>query len=288
MRIVDYLRLMDEIHASNLVCASCGAVVYTTLINANESFCNFCESYVTKESLNSVNANSDIERTMQGMQNAAKDYKWEKGVPFADALAATKNPMLLYGASTYYKAFSDFVYSDVDYTQGGFMYSNADNRSDEQLKNKYNAMALISKSKEYLFKTLKITSANASPGPQTLYLRVMSNIKLKRYRNAATEMIELNSAKEGATLSKYARMVFDMETTDHAKNAIKPPDVDDALGSANLFYYYAKYLAKKKDFGSAIYVLSNLTEKVLMPMASYYTDYLRNISAASGLSHAAR
>ena len=139
----------DSIFLSNLVCRCCGNKVYV-LSDAQESICNFCEAFVSMKDKDVVHGNRSVENNLALMQKSASTGKWEAGVASADALAATKNPYFLYGAASFYRFFSDYTYNGVDYTLGGFMYSNAEKRSNKPQINKYNAMALISKSREFL------------------------------------------------------------------------------------------------------------------------------------------
>jgi hypothetical protein len=276
-----YLDLIgSSIVPFNFTCRCCGASSYTTSAQ-HETFCNFCEFYVNLEAMNAVQGSADAKKNLLGMNNAAQRGQWLQGVPYADALAATKDPFFLYGVSHFYRFFSDFTYYDVNYNLGGFMYSNADKRSDELLKNKYNAMALISRSKEYLFKALKVISTAPSDA-KLVYLKFMCNMKLKRYALAASNLTDLYGLDDAVTISKYAKMIFTIETASKIPILSKLPDINSASGSANFFYYVAKHIAKAGDLYTATAILNSVNDKIYMPMAVSYNRRITEVNSALG------
>lgn len=282
MQISGYLDLIDKISSSGLVCRCCGAAA-ETFSDERETFCNFCESHVSYSDANILNSNSENESNLINLQKSAATGEWIKGVKYADALALTKDPFFLYGASMYYRLFSDFTYNDVNYEQGGFMYSNAEKRSDDFQKNKYNAMALISKSKEYLFKIIKTVSSSQQPDSEHLYLKFISNIKLKRYPQAAESLVELETASPKSTVSKYAALVFSVDVVYNDKPSNKPLQIDSASGSSTFFYYLAKQMVNQRNLEDAITILNRLNSKSYMPMAFYYRKRVVDVNLASGL-----
>ncbi len=259
-------------------CRSCGASSLTTS-GQHSTFCNFCEGYVNIDGTNAIHGSSDVEKRLLGMNAAAKSGQWLQGVPYADALAATKDPYFLYGASHFYKYFSDFVYHDVNYNLGGFMYSNAEKRSDELLKNKYNAMALISKSKEHLFKALKVIST-IPPEPKLIYLKLMCNVRLNRYSTAASIVEDLRGFDGTEDLLKYSGLVISTEAMKSGSKPASIPNIGSASGSANFFYYLAKYFAKSGDLESASALLDKIAENTFMPMAASYNRKIAEVKGA--------
>lgn len=265
----------------NLTCRSCGSSS-DTVDEQDETFCNFCEGYVDQDGITALHSTPLLEKSVLAMGIAARNGHWLQGMPYADALAATKDPFLLYGAAHFYRFFSDFTYYDVNYNQGGFMYSNAEKRSDELQKNKYNAMALISKSKECLFKALKQISL-ISPNANLLYLKFMCNIRLKRYSQASIALSGLGTFKDSGSLFKYATMVISNETAKSGSKTAFLPDLNTISGSSNFFYYASKHLAKSGNLEDSIKILTLLTNKIYMPLASSYNRKVIDVSSASGL-----
>ncbi len=275
----DCLKIIDSsMFEFQFTCRSCGMMPYIISPEQRETFCNFCEGYVDLDGMDAVHGSADAEKNLQSMSAAAQNGKWVQGVPYADAIAATKDPFFLYGASHFYRFFSDITYYDVNYSLGGFMYSNADKRSDELTRNKYNAMALTSKSKEYLFKALKIISSTPSDARLT-YLKFMCNIRLKRQAHASSALLELATLKDNIALYRYASMVLNSEHHDTIKKS-QSPDAESALGSANIIYYTARHLARQGNLDGATKILSQLTKRIYMPIAESYNRKVINVSSA--------
>lgn len=275
MQIKGYLNLIDRISASELICRCCGAYAYT-FVAQNDTFCSFCEAHVSSDNASMVHAKTENGKSLASMQKSASSGAWEDGVQYADALASTKDIFFLYGASMFYRFFSDFTYNDVNYEQGGFMYSNAEKRSDDFQKNKYNAMALISKSKEYLFKIIKTVKSIPNPDAESVYLKFMSNMKLKRYPQAAESLMQLVKAGPDSAMSRYAELVFSANDVSN-----KTPNIDSAFGSATFFYYLAKHLANSGNLEDSIKILDRLAGRSYMPMAFYYKKRVADVNSAS-------
>ena len=265
---------------SDLLCRCCGAKV-NVLSPVTESICNFCEAYVSLQDKDIVHGNSAIEKNLAGMQECAVQGRWVDGTQYADALAATNDPYFLFGASSFFKFFSDYTYYGVDYTLEGFMYSNALRRSDEFQKNKYNAMALISKSKGYLFRALKVISANQHPDGSTLFLSFMANMKLKRAAQAQKILAEINSIQGNALIRSYANMAFSTGTK--GKDAEKFIESSLSYGISNSIYYLAMHIAMKKRLDEAISLLDMLIARTGMPSAIPYRYILKDVKAASAM-----
>ena len=278
MDVSRYLKMIDGITKSNLLCRCCGSVLFV-LPGTQESICSFCESYVNTGDINIVHSNREIENNLLKMKENAVEGRWKDGTAYADALAATNDIHFMFGAANFYKFYSDSVYGDVNYNLPGFMYSNAEKRSDEPKKNKYNAMALISKSKGYLFKSIKLINDTPNPSESLLLISFMSNIKLKRYVHAKKVLDSLNAPSIGEISKSYANMVFNVET--NTKIAEKFISSSISLGIQNSFYYLSRHLAKKGHLIKSEYVLKKLIEKTGMQEAISFMNSLSDVVDAS-------
>ena len=278
MDVAAYAKMIDSIFLSDLICRCCGNKVYV-MSSTQESICNFCEAYVAIQDKDIVHGNRDVETALALMQNSAVTGKWADGVATADNLAATKVPYFLYGASSFYRFFSDYAYYGVDYTLGGFMYSNAEKRSDETPKNKYNAVALISKSREFLFKALKIIRDNPNPEDSLLFIKFMANVKLKRKVHADKALSEINTRPGMEMMKLYANIVHNVNTK--SKLVEKYIDNGFSYGISNSLYYFAIRIASQKNIPEAINILDSLALKSNMPSAFYSSIRLKDIKSAS-------
>ena len=280
MKIAPYMKMEDSILQSDLICRCCGNKVFA-LSPVQESICNFCEAYVSMQDRDIVHGNRDVETTLAMMQNSMATGNWIDGIAPANALAATKDPYFLYGASSFYRFFSDFTYYGVDYTLGGFMYSNAEKRSDEATKNKYNAVALSSKSKEFLFKALKIINDMQNTEDTLVFIKFMANLKLNRQVHIEKTLAEMNSRAGMEMMKSYANMIDAVRA--NSKLAEKYIENGFSYGISNSLYYLAMHIAKNKDIGSAIGILESLATKSNMPSALYASIRLKDIKAASDM-----
>ena len=138
MKLGGYIKRLDSAMKTDLVCRSCGNGVIS-FSGVQESICNFCESYAQMSDKDFVHGSKEIEDGLALMQKNASIGNWTDGAQQADVFGAGKDPYLVFGAANFYRFFSDYTYYSIDYTLGGFMYGNAEKRSDEPKKNKYNA-----------------------------------------------------------------------------------------------------------------------------------------------------
>lgn len=278
MKIAQYVKMEDSILQSDLICRCCGNKVYA-LSAVQESICNFCEAYVSMQDRDVVHGNRDVETALALMQNSVVTGSWVEGIAPADSLAATKDPYFLYGASSFYRFFSDFTYYGVDYTLGGFMYSNAEKRSDEAARNRYNAIALNSKSKEFLFKALKVINDTQNPDDTLVFIKFMANLKLKRQVHVEKALAEINARPGMEMMKNYANMINAVSTG--SKLAEKYVAASFSYGISNSLYYLAMHMAKHNDIGGAIKMLEPLAAKSNMPAALYLGVRLKDIRSAS-------
>lgn len=280
MNVLQYTRMASEkMFSSGLICRCCGARTYL-LSEASESICSFCEAYVTDVDKQIIHGNLDMERNLSLMQLNLSQGKWEDAAQFADALIATKDPYLVYGAGSFYKYFSDHVYNGVDYTQGGFMYSNAAKRSDETLKNKHNAMALISKSKECFFRVIKTVADNTVQDNMLRYISFMSCMKLKRHSQARITMNIMSTVPCPEVIRDYMGMVYDVSMRE--RKAHHHITASMKHGVSNSIYYMSMYLAMHRHLDEAIEMLDSFAPRTNFMQASYFNSWLKNVNSASG------
>ena len=279
MNVAFYIKRLDQAFPSGLICRCCGNNVYT-LSSTQESICNFCEAYASVKDKDVVHSSVEVENNLMAMQSSAINGSWIEGTAHADALAATKDPYFLYGAASFYKFFSDYTYYGVDYTLGGFMYSNAEKRSDEAQKNKYNAVALISKSKGFLFRALKVINDTPNPNYTLLFIKFMSEFKLGRIAHAQKTLAAINASSEIEQIKSYANMVMN---TGNPKRMIAEKYIKDGLfhGVLNSLYYLSIYAAAHRDVDNSIKMLDLLAKKANMPAAVYAGIRLKDIKNAS-------
>jgi len=280
MNVSGYVKRANEIADTGLMCSCCGAEVYA-MSPIQESICNFCESDVNNQDRDAVHENPNAEKTLMALQQSALEGRWMDGVQYADAIAATKDPYFMFGASSYYTLFSDYTYHGVDYTQGGFMYANAQKRSDELQKNKFNAVALRSKSRECLFKAIKIIKDTQEPEERLLFINFMANMRLKRYLQAEWALAQVNAHAESGIIKNYANMVYEVER--NRSHAPKYITESFSYGVSNTFYYLSLHLALRKDLDKAIRVLDKFIPNGRMPAALYLMHKLKDFKAASDI-----
>ena len=280
MHIYDYANKINSAAETGIYCRCCGFPVLS-LPGEHPLFCSFCEAYVLKTDNDIVNGSAEISKNLKIIRDSVSSGKMQDGAAAADALAAIKDPHLLFGASEFYRLFSDTTYYGVDYTLGGFMYPNAEKRSDETPKNKYNAVALMSKSKEFLFKALKLMQSDEKPSNALAFIAFMSNIKLKRYVQAE-KLLDGPIANSGdAAIISYATMAFKTHT-DPQKSASAIQKCI-SYGIPNAFYYLSIHLAKRKRLSDSLGILSVFVDKTGMPAAINLKYRVGDIKAASDI-----
>ncbi|MDE1861033.1 MAG: hypothetical protein KGH72_04955 [Candidatus Micrarchaeota archaeon] len=269
---------MKSIVQTDIRCRCCG----TSLFSAGklpDEFCTFCEAYGNGKAHN-ADANPVIKENVLMMGKAMREGAWLDGVKYADAIAEINDPYALYGAANFYAAFSDFTYNDVNYNLEGFMYENSSKRSDDLKKNKYNAMALTSKSREYFYRLLKIATSQTSIDEYMAYLAFMANVKLNRRAYISMTLAVLRGMKLDDSVTHYAEMVY-MEklASAHAAEYVSRMATP---GYVNSFYYLASLLAKNKNFDDASSILERLEKSTGMHMASKLLMRISQVEKAMG------
>ncbi len=276
-----YYEALGKAFQSDLVCQCCGARPYV-LTNCAETICTFCEAYVNEGSVNAAKSSAEIWKELNGMQACIHVGEWAEGTAHADAIAASDKPHMLFGAAAFYNAFSDYVYHGVDYTIGGFMYPNSLKRSDQAQKNSNNAMALVSKSKGLLFRTLKhIGDTTTNLDRQLMFTAFMSNIKLGRMPQASKMLTLINTSQCQPAIRSYANMVYMVRLGQ--KHVEKYIDACFEMGIANSVHYLTRMLACEGQLDSAIPVAERFNSAISMPSAMHFSNWLKEVKAASGL-----
>ena len=278
MKLAGYIKRLDSVVQTDLICRCCGnrAIAFS---GVQESVCNFCESYVQMADKDFVHGDKSIEEGLERMQKSASVGSWIDGAQQADVFGASKDPYLVFGAANFYRFFSDYTYYSVDYALGGFMYGNAEKRSDEIKKNKYNAVALISKSKEFLFRSLKLMEMLKYSDDSSMLIKLLANMRLKRRTHAEVALNEIDKSSNKAVIKDYAHLAFDYND----KNGERRMSNLMALGVTNSFYYMALRESAHGNINDGIRMMDALASKSNMQMALYSGIRLKAVREASEL-----
>ncbi len=278
MKLDGYIKRLDLAMQTDLVCRSCGNRV-VSFSGVQESICNFCESHVQMPDKDFVHSSKEIEDGLTLMQKSAGEGNWIDGAQQADVLGMGKDPYLAFGAASFYRFFSDYTYYSVDYTLGGFMYGNAEKRSDEPKKNMHNAIALISKSRDFLFRTLKLMDTMKYDDDSAMLMRLIANLRLKRRTHAQVVLERIDKESKNSIIRDYAHLAFDY----NERNGGKRLDNLMSLGVVNSFYYMALRESAHGNIDGGIRMMDALASKTKMQLALYSGIRLRAVREASGL-----
>jgi len=185
---------------------------------------------------------------------------------------------VLYALASLYRSLSDITYLDVDYTIKAFMERNADNRNDEPKRNKYNAMHLESRNRECLHKSIETLELSKASDENSLFIKAMAEIKLKRYAHAA---IILDPQITSTLAFKYAKMA--LATDANEKDAEKR--INELLRAKEIsaVFYAAKHLAMKKEFTSAEQLIGIISSFIALPKYTIYAKRIKNAADAAGI-----
>ncbi len=264
--VAKYLSILKNTRAS-LVSSTCGACGSKTFIKNNDTHCNFCELIAMSK--------ADASYNLQAFKNISTLIDKEK---IDDALLSlqevSKNnlqdPTSAYICGILYEFISNYRYHGTNYSRLGFMEENS--------ANIYSSLDMISKSKEHLFKALKLITKLNQKDDNMLYLEFMANIKLRRVSYAINLLKKTTEAKISTPSYSYMYMVHSA--------LLKIGDAETrsasmiSTGELNAFYYLSISLAGKKNIDGAISILTELTNFSRMPMAFYLLKKLSNISDA--------
>lgn len=244
-------------------CEFCGSHVPS--YNADSGFCYFCELNVNSldETLRHY---PDFYDALNLMGEGIIEAKWEdaeKGLQ--KLMTLRKSPEMSYVAGVFYKAYSDYMYADRDYDYlGGFREQNAMNIN--------SGIALFYKSKAMFYQAIADANKDLqadNKNESKLFVRFMSETKLKRMVDASATLKELNVVSKGVK-SAYASMVYSSTMNDKRSATFMKQLAD--IGIINSFYYYAKLLADENRLSDAKKMLLRLLSRANVPAAKSLLD----------------
>lgn len=240
------------------------------------SICPLCESIVVSGEKSSLDP--AVASKLGGISKSIAKGAYLEAVESAEQLCTNADPKVLYALASLYRSLSDITYLDVDYTMKAFMEKNADNRNDEPKRNKYNAMHLESRNRECLHKSIETLELSKAQDENSLFIKAMAEIKLKRYAHAA---IILDQQVSTALAFKYAKMALATETKE--KDAEKR--INELLRGReiNAIFYAARHLAMKKEFTSAEKLIDILSSFIDLPKYKIYEKRIKNVADAAGI-----
>lgn len=262
---------------SGLGCRCCGYV--PSIVQGEvDAMCGFCEAYVNMSRKDAQALHPEMGTLLDSLHGMIRNGDWEGAVSLAEQLKVGDDPHLLYGVGIVYRALSDAVYSHVDYRAKGFMEGNAAKRNNEPNLNKNNAMHLLSRSKEMLYRSIKIMSAKTDD-PELLYLSFLANMKLGMQVKAKEALGRLNSiGNERVRLYANTKYAVGYRTKD-SKGYL------EALAkglSPNSAYYVAVDLARRKRFRESKGMLGILLRNAAMPEGAELLMRIYGAETASG------
>ncbi|MDE1851408.1 MAG: hypothetical protein KGH69_01820 [Candidatus Micrarchaeota archaeon] len=263
---------------SGFGCRCCGYMPYI-IAGEIDTMCGFCEAYVSMAKLDVKALHPEMDTLLDSLHGLMKNGDWEGAVALAEQIKAGDDPYLLYGLGVMYRALSDAVYSHVDYSAKGFMEGNAAKRNNEPSLNKNNSMQLLSRSKEMLYRSLKIMGTKADD-PELLYLSFLANMKLGMHVGAKAALDRLNGTGN-ERMRLYANTKYSVECkTRDSKGYLAAL----AKGlSPNSAYYVALDLARMKRFRESKGMLGILLRSAAMPEGRELLRRIYGAETASGL-----
>lgn len=240
------------------------------------SICPLCESIVVPGEKSSLDP--AVVSKLGSISKSIAKGAYLEAIENAEQLCTSADPKVLYALASLYRSLSDITYLDVDYTMKAFMERNADNRNDEPKRNKYNAMHLESRNRECLHKSIETIELSKASDENSIFIKAMAEIKLKRYAHAA---IILEQQPDTTLAFRYAKMALATEADE--KDAEKK--INDLLHAReiNAIFYAAKHLAMKKEFTSAGKLIDILSSFLDLPKYVIYKKRIKNVSEAAGI-----
>ncbi|MCL5786610.1 MAG: hypothetical protein M1520_00180 [Candidatus Marsarchaeota archaeon] len=240
------------------------------------SICPLCESMVIPGEKSSTDP--AVASKLGSISRSIAKGAYLEAIESAEQLCTNADPKVLYALASLYRSLSDITYMDVDYTMKAFMERNADNRNDEIKRNKYNAMHLESRNRECLHKSIETLELSKAEDENSLFIKAMAEIKLKRYAHASIIL----ENKPGTTLAfKYAKMVLATESND--KDAEKKINEMLHARETSAIFYAAKYLAMRKEFVSAEKLIDIISSLIDIPKYKIYGKRIKNVAGAAGI-----
>jgi len=257
-----YIYALSKAEYKTMQCPFCGG---QTAYKGKESFCTICESYLGPKtdgpshsgSLTSVNAD---------VLNGATD-KLDGFLKANPKLLS--EPGMLYGVGTLYAIASSYKYHDLYYAREGFMEQNS--------SNVYASLSMVSRSKEFFYRTLDSLEKLQGVDPVSLYLEFITNMRLNRILDARAALNKMALMNKESAVLLYANMVYAVGT--RSKSAMDHIETLAGNGEPNSFYYFARHQAQARKLEDAEAMLSVITEKFKMPMAAYMLQDLRTLAS---------
>ncbi|MDE1828587.1 MAG: hypothetical protein KGH65_05500 [Candidatus Micrarchaeota archaeon] len=238
---------------AQFMCAYCGHSVPS--YNPNFGICPFCEQYA--EQLESdLKRNKEAFAALTEISTNTTTQKYDDALDSFDRLIAiAKTPQNLYAKAIFHLYLSDYEYGKRDYqTPNGFMEENS-NRIDAGNLHFSNAKALF-----FQAITLADKQMQGNPDPLLNYTKFLSQMQLRRMLDTKKTLAAINAISQEAPITKYANMLYYCMNND--KRADTYISKVTEIGIPNGFYYYASFLAEKKNLGEAKKILLKLLEKV--------------------------
>ncbi|MDE1822785.1 MAG: hypothetical protein KGI00_00225 [Candidatus Micrarchaeota archaeon] len=277
---MDFLRAFSGANykESGLGCRCCGYV--PSIVPGDvDAICGFCEAYVGMVKSDARALHPEMDMILSSIHFLAKEGEWDDAIALAEQVKVGDEPYLLYGFGILYKAFSDAVYWHVDYNSKGFMEGNAANRNNEPNMKKNNSMHLLEKSKEMLYRSIKLMESKKDDA-EILYIDFLANMKLGRRVDAKSALDRLNTVGNDK-VKIYANAKYSVEyNTEDARAHL------EALAkgaSPNSAYYLAVDLARRKRFGESKKMLGILLNNAAMPEGMELLKKIYGLETASGL-----
>ncbi len=259
---------------SELSCPHCGAPVLS--LRNKEAICHLCEGFVSTAHEELLQKNEALYSGLFKIHGLIAANSVEDALSLLETISASLpdgDIRPAYGAAVIYALISDYKYYSVNYNLPGFMEENS--------KNIYTSLDLISKSKKLLYKTIKsVDSAEDGEADESLlYLKFISYIKLKRMADARDALYGFRNLKSTGLQYEYAKMVYTVEAGASDAWGFLQPMLNGSY--PNAFAYFARYMAKNEKTAKARLeaklILSELMKRCYMPQMQFF---IRRIDAA--------
>ncbi len=245
-------------------------------VEGQYSICPLCESIVATGEKSPLDP--ALLSKLAGIKVSITKGSYLEAAENAETLATSQDPKVLYALASLYKLLSDITYLDVDYSLKAFMERNADNKNNETKRNKHNAMHLESRNRECLHKCIEILELSGASDEQSIFIKAMAEIKLKRYAHAT---IILSKQPDKGLALMYANMV--LATDSKEKTAEKRITALLKAGETSAIFYAAKYLAMRKEFDNAERLIDIISAFVNLPKYGIYKKKISSVAQAAGV-----
>jgi len=257
------LRILDKDPIRLFRCEYCGCQVPS--YNQESTFCYFCE-------LNTSGMDEILKKypefytAITSLTESMNASKWEDAdEAMRSLLQMRKSPEMSYTAGVFYKAYSDYMYGNRDYEYlGGYREQNA--------KNINAGITFFYTSKAFFYSAISQANKNLEADdkdPNMLFVKFMSELKLKRLSDARDTLQRLNQIS-GSVKSAYASMLYSSTMKDKRSSTFMKQLAD--IGMINSFYYFAKLLTQENRLLEAKSILIKMLTRVNMPAAKELLD----------------